>query len=130
MNWLRRFFYGRNGSDQLGLAAFALAALFSLLSYIPGLGFMMMLAFLTFAYSVFRMISRSVAARRRENAAFIRAFGKAPRIFKRAWGRIRSLKTHKYYKCPGCKKNLRVPRGKGKVKVRCPQCGFEFISRT
>lgn len=130
MNWFRRFFYGRNGTDQLGIAALALAVLLSLLSNLPDLLFLMAPSFLLLAYCIFRMISRNTEARRRENAAFIRAFGKVPRFFKSMGDRRRDMKIHKYYKCPGCKKSLRVPRGKGKVRVRCPQCGFEFVSRT
>ena len=39
-------------------------------------------------------------------------------------------KTHAYYKCPECKKELRVPRGKGKIRITCPHCGHQFVKRT
>ncbi len=130
MNWLNRFLYGRNGTDQLGVASLGAAVLLSLLSNIRGLTLLFVPSFLLLAYAVFRIISRNVTARRRENAAFIRAFGGIPRFLRRFSERLRGMRVYKYYKCPGCKKSLRVPRGKGKVKVRCPQCGNEFVSRT
>lgn len=31
-----------------------------------------------------------------------------------------------YYYCPSCKQQVRVPAGKGKVRVTCPRCGEKF----
>lgn len=39
-------------------------------------------------------------------------------------------KTHRFFKCAQCKAALRVPRGKGKIKVRCPKCGAEALRKT
>ena len=44
--------------------------------------------------------------------------------------RKESEKIYAYYNCPKCRAELRVPRGKGKIKIRCPKCGEEFIKRT
>ncbi len=44
--------------------------------------------------------------------------------------RRESEKIYAYYKCPKCRAELRVPRGKGKIKIKCPKCGEEFIKRT
>lgn len=39
-------------------------------------------------------------------------------------------KNYKYFKCSNCKKELRVPKGKGKIKVKCPNCGHEEIKKS
>jgi hypothetical protein len=39
-------------------------------------------------------------------------------------------KTYKYVKCRYCKKQLRVPKNKGKIKVTCPECKNQFIIKT
>ncbi len=44
--------------------------------------------------------------------------------------RKESKKTYAYYRCPKCSTELRVPKGRGKIKIRCPKCGEEFIKRT
>ena len=33
-------------------------------------------------------------------------------------------------KCPGCGARLRVPRGKGKIMITCPNCKKEFVKKT
>lgn len=39
-------------------------------------------------------------------------------------------KKYKVFECPNCKTKLRVPRGKGKVRITCRNCGEKFEGRT
>ena len=39
-------------------------------------------------------------------------------------------KEYRIFKCPKCGQKLRVPRGKGKIAIRCRKCGEEFIRKT
>ena len=43
--------------------------------------------------------------------------------------RFSERKEYRFYRCPVCKKELRVPRGKGKIRIKCP-CGNAFTKRT
>ena len=36
----------------------------------------------------------------------------------------------KHFKCPRCKKHLKVPVGKGYIRVVCPACGHRFTKHT
>lgn len=67
----------------------------------------------------FRMFSRNVAARRRENDRFCG-------FFKLRRNRFRDRKTHVYRKCHACGAVLRLPKAKGKHYVVCPRCKKRF----
>ncbi|MBR3231854.1 MAG: hypothetical protein IKF75_04170, partial [Lachnospiraceae bacterium] len=35
-------------------------------------------------------------------------------------------KTYRYFKCPGCGQEVRVPKGKGRIRITCPKCHQSF----
>ena len=39
-------------------------------------------------------------------------------------------KDHKYFICPKCKKFTRVPKGKGKIEIKCPYCKHCFDKKS
>ena len=39
-------------------------------------------------------------------------------------------RDYKFFRCPSCRTLLRVPKGKGKIKVVCRKCGNSFIKKT
>lgn len=45
-------------------------------------------------------------------------------------GRIESLLRQMVVNCASCSAKLRVPRGKGRVKVTCPKCKSSKIIQT
>jgi glutaredoxin 3 len=45
-------------------------------------------------------------------------------------GKIQRLLDYTVTPCESCKKRMRVPKGKGKIKVTCPSCGHKFIKDT
>ena len=44
--------------------------------------------------------------------------------------KIDSLVDYKVVDCPSCKTRLRVPKGKGKLKISCPKCSHSFLINT
>ena len=88
----------------------------------------------------FRLLSRNISARQKENMAFLRIAGKlrpvtdeGKKIFssvRRWWNNVRlrfsQRKTHCFFKCPACGAPLRVPRRKGRMQIRCVKCGHQF----
>jgi phage FluMu protein Com len=40
--------------------------------------------------------------------------------------KIEELIDYVVISCPECKSRLRIPKGKGKIKVNCPKCKYVF----
>ncbi len=47
--------------------------------------------------------------------------------WKRQWHEYR---TYRYLICPQCSQRLRVPRGKGKIRVTCTKCRNQFVAKS
>lgn len=128
---LRRFMYGRYGSDQLNMAILVLAVLVSLVNSILTVflresgvygrivaPILSVIVYGLLIYSFFRMFSRNIYKRQREN-----------RRFTQLWMRLKD-RNNRYFRCPNCKQTVRVPRGRGKICIRCPKCGEKFTKKT
>lgn len=116
---MNRFMAGRNGQDLLGVTALAAAIVSEILFSFTAFPLFMLLSTGLLIYSVFRMLSRNVIARQRENYRF-RQFMKTLKM---------RFKYH-IYKCPNCGKRIRIPRKFfKKVEIRCPSCGTTFVKR-
>ena len=100
-----------------------------------------------------RLFSRNTAARNNENMKFVTALTGVKEFFrkpftnragagqtasasssggllekwKRQW---REYRTYRYLLCPQCSQRLRVPRGKGKIRVTCTKCRNQFIAKS
>ena len=134
---LYQFMIGRNGPDALGNALMILYLVLFVANLITAYlvkppyvtyvtyGFYLLECALI-VYSVFRMFSRNLYARRRENAWHLRRVGAIKGFFKLQKNKRRDRKTHVYRKCKACKSVLRLPREKGKHTVRCPKCQHRF----
>ena len=124
---LYRFMYGRYGVDTLSkvmvwaylgvVICFTIAALFVDSIWLSLLNWASTSAMLIWIF--FRMFSRNVAARRRENEKFCG-------FFKLRRNKFRDRKTHVYRKCHACGAMLRLPKAKGKHFVVCPRCNKRF----
>jgi len=120
---LQRFFYGRRGLDQLGIALYAVALVLSLfmrsgiLSYLP---------LAVWVYALYRMLSKNLTARAKENEWFLTKYNPIKTSVKQAVARFKNRKIYKYYRCPQCKSWLKLPRGIGEKNVTCGKCGASF----
>jgi len=129
-NFLRNFMIGRYGPDHLNIAMIIVSFILSIVHGITQFLPILILSYLLLVLAIFRMLSRSIERRRRENDWFIRYYWPVRTKFVRAFSNLRDRKTYKYFKCPSCNNTLRVPRGKGKLQVTCPKCGERFIKKT
>ena len=131
-DFLYRFFqgrYGAYGTDRMTRVLLILAAIFLVVSFVTPLGFLYYIAFIILFYCYFRMFSKNIPARYRENEAFVKYTDKFISFFKNFGKNISNKKAFHIYKCPGCGQKIRIPRGRGKIIVTCPKCGKEFMKR-
>jgi len=122
----RRMFIGRNGPDQLSFALIILSLIFN---FIPW-QYMFAFSLAIFAVAVFRMFSRNIAKRQKENLAFMGVVNKTKSWYYMNKAKGQQRKFYKIFKCPSCSLKLRVPRGKGKVSIKCSKCGNKIIRTT
>ena len=119
---LRRFMVGRYGTDKLNMAllcAGVVATVISMLIKLPLLNLLLTVISYGFLFAViFRSLSRNTYKRYQENRAYLML--------------LQRLKDreHRYFDCPRCRQQVRVPRGKGKISITCPKCREKFIKKT
>ena len=132
-NRLYAFMAGRNGFDRLGIISLVAAIVIKNIAwFFRGwlYGVANLLALVLFGYTAFRVLSRNVAKRREENYCLIRMFDTIRVRHADHQARRAQSKQYKFFTCPSCKNNLRVPRGKGKIQITCPRCGQRFGGKT
>lgn len=134
-------FHGRYGNDDLNrgliyfcLGLFVLNLLLAIIVPSTLVGrIISALSLICCLVVLWRMFSRNFEARARENAAYLRLRSKffkggprngAPRAkVVRKSPTFEERRKYKYFICTQCAQRLRVPRGKGKIRVTCTRCG-------
>ena len=149
-NYRKPFFSGRNGADELSVTLVVISVIVFLAApifdekYIQGI--FLLLGGILFVLGILRSLSTNIGKRRHENQVFLDLFRaetkgekerrkreeeeKREREKLRKERRKEEEKTHAFFRCPQCGKELRVPKGKGKIKIRCPNCSHEFIRKS
>ena len=149
-NYRKPFFSGRNGADELSVTLVVISVIVFLAApifdekYIQGI--FLLLGGILFVLGILRSLSTNIGKSRHENQVFPDLFRsetkeekerrkreeeeKREREKLRKERRKEEEKTHAFFRCPQCGKELRVPKGKGKIKIRCPNCSHEFIRKS
>ena len=133
---LSRIFSGRQGMDEFSKALFWMGLVCMLLSVLTvnvlkgvfsllfnWLGLMLLI------FSFIRAFSRRLGQREAENNAYLALRQKQRHNRQAAWERRAQRKDFCFFKCPGCGVMLRVPRGKGKIHIKC-KCGYTLYRKT
>lgn len=124
-----RFMVGRNGIDQLyNFMIWVCIALIVLNLFLDSV-IISSMETLMIVYSLFRVLSRDIYQRQKENRKFLQIWNPIKNSFKLQKNKIKDRKVSVYKRCPACKANLRLPRRKGKHTVKCPRCLREFETK-
>lgn len=124
----QRFMQGRYGTDDLGKFTLYSALIFCIISIFTKSSLLNILAILLIVISYIRMFSRNIYKRYDENQKFLQLKNKIAGSLH--LNRLGQMKDYHFYKCPVCKQTVRVPRGKGKIKIHCPKCQNDFIKKS
>ena len=119
---MQHFMMGRYGTDKLNMAILGIgliACLISMFIRIPTVNLTLtLISYILMGWAIFRTFSRNTYKRYQENRRYL--------------GLLQRMKDrdHRYFDCPRCHQQIRVPRGKGKISITCPKCGEKFIKKT
>lgn len=133
---------GRYGFDSLSLVLAIIGMVLLKTNFLQIIGIIFL------GYSVFRIFSKNVYKRKQELMKYNNMLKKVSKqigpltaklnkylqpvtksIQSYKW-RFGQRKYYTFYKCPQCKNTLRLPKNRGKLKITCPKCKFEFIKKT
>ena len=126
---LYEFYRGRYGHDSLNYTLLALALIILIASLWGPLRYLSMVSLILLILVNARALSRNTVKRVNENRKF-RELTAAPRRFVKCIGLTRNDPKHKYVLCPKCHQICRIPKGRGKLEVRCPKCRNSFQTRS
>ena len=119
---LQRFMSGRYGTDKLNTWILGAGVILCLVSiFVPVALVNLALTAGSYAlmiWAIFRTLSRNTYKRYQENHRFL------------LWKQKLTDRQHRYYNCPRCRQQVRVPRGKGKISITCPKCKEKFVKKT
>ena len=121
-----RFMYGRNGYDSLSRAMLVVCMTLAVVNVFFRSVILIGVETALIACATFRVLSKNLYRRGRENAAYCKLAGKVSKPFKLLKNKWRDRKTHVYRKCPHCKNVLRLPKSRGRHTVNCPCCHRRF----
>jgi len=127
-----QFMQGRRGMDALNSFLMKAALLLLLIAFFfRRITFVYRLAYygglVILGYGYFRMLSRNLYKRERENQLFLmwRYKSRGTNGTQQPYRNV-DWENYVYFKCPGCGQKMRAPRKKGKIRIHCHNCGGSF----
>lgn len=124
---LRAFMAGRNGIDKLTYGLLVIYCIIAALKvvlrvfYIPYI-IITVLQYAFLGYIIYRIMSRNIQKRYKENDAFERFLTAWKPYVEHLKLRLQYVKTHRFRTCKYCGEFLRLKKIRGYKKIKCPRC--------
>ena len=125
-----RFMQGRYGQDQFSRFLLILGLICLAVNIFVRSSILYWVFWILLIHTYFRMFSKNHAARYAENQRYLNATARFRYWFDQQKKLANERKYHHIYVCPKCRQKIRIPKGKGKIMVRCPRCHHEFQRRS
>ncbi|MGN0436959.1 MAG: hypothetical protein ACI4F4_00425 [Lachnospiraceae bacterium] len=126
----------RGGLDELNNFIMLVGFVFIVISLLTQKGIFTILGALFVVICYYRMFSKKLEKRHKENDFYMRYMGtvvnfvRLQKLKLKMFVKSKKDKEYVYFVCSTCRQVIRVPKGKNKVSIRCPKCGATFIKRT
>lgn len=125
-----RFMQGRYGTDDFYKFLFWVALLGIVINWFFKSQLLSFAVTLILVYAMYRVLSKNHSARYAENQRYLQVTAKIRYWFDQQKKLMEERKYHHIYTCPKCRQKIRIPKGKGKIMIRCPKCHYEFQKRS
>jgi predicted Zn finger-like uncharacterized protein len=123
------FMMGRYGTDTLNKHLMIALLALIVLNIFFNSRVIYIVSYVIIFVDLFRTFSKNINARYKENEAYENFIGNIRGFFVLQNKQIHD-REHKYFRCKNCHQIIRVPKGKGKIEVRCPKCGTTFDAKS
>lgn len=123
---LSRIFMGKYGPDALSFFLIILGFIVSGLTSMTGILIIAFVGYALIILGVLRMLSKNFARRSSENEVFLAMLSPLGKKIKQGINKSAQRRDYRFFKCPGCKNTLRVPKNRGRIQITCPKCGERF----
>lgn len=133
---LKHMMAGRNGIDKLTYGLLAVYCVIAAVKVFFKWNLhvwvaISILQYLFLGYILFRVFSKNVQKRYKENFKFEQFLAAWKPYFEHLKLRITFFKSHRFRTCTSCGEFLRLKKGRGVRNIRCPKCGaslrFHFL---
>lgn len=130
MNFLRKFMEGRYGVDELNKFLLVVSIIISVIYNFTKINILNIISLALLVFLFFRIFSKNINKRLEENRKFTNVVNPYRRKFNSKVDQLKNKKDYRYFDCPNCGKSLRVPRGKGMIKITCPNCNTKITRKS
>ncbi len=127
---MQRFMYGRYGNDDLNRAISIVTIISIILDMITRFHILYWISLALLIILYYRMMSRNTSVRWAENQKYLQFRSRVTGLFRGSSSRTKPDPNYRIMKCPQCQQKVRVPKGKGKIRIHCPKCGNDFIKKS
>ena len=123
---INRSMPGRNGFDELFNFNLIIIIILAIMDIFINNIYLSLAFVLSIAILIFRIVSKNVKQRKKENAIYVKIINYPIKKFKLYRDIIKNYNKALYKRCPKCHQVLKLPLKKGTHTVKCPECGNSF----
>lgn len=120
------FMRGRYGVDEFSKFLMMLGFIMIILASLTGNSGVNLLGFLAMGFAYYRALSRDYYKCSGQNRKYLMLRNRLGGSWQGQIRRFKERKIYRFYSCPSCSQKVRIPKGRGKVKITCPKCAAEF----
>ena len=124
------FMKNRYGTDDLNYAILFVQIALIIVNFFFRSTTVTIVIWVLFFLFYFRVFSKNISARRKELLIFQKYYSRIKQTFVILKKNLFKKDNYYYAICRNCRQMVRLPKGKGKIEVTCPKCGYHFDTRT